>query len=71
MSLHCKCGGKTQVRNGHDKRHEAMDDALGQARRVRFCCACGVTFPTVELPQSDVQELRRRAHLWEMQQVRG
>lgn len=61
----CACGARAHVRANGDWRNR-IDLALGQVSRTRECPACGAAWRTLELRESEVQELRRLAHLWQM-----
>lgn len=57
MSIPCSCGGVTRV-------VETRRSPCG-VRRRRECRACLRRFTTFELTDERLQELRRRAALWD------
>jgi len=65
----CACGGRSVITDVSDWRSR-VDNELRQMARVRECRSCGNRWRTLELGQSEVQELRRRAYLWEMSQAK-
>lgn len=61
--IRCRCGGKTAARNASGY-VPPLDAALNVYTRHRKC-SCGQVTKTVELPATELGELRRRAYLWE------
>jgi transcriptional regulator NrdR family protein len=53
----CPCGARTKVL-------ETRPSPLG-VRRRRQCEECGERFPTYEMTAERLEELRRRAALWD------
>lgn len=69
LSAYCICGHRARVSHSADLRSK-VDRALGQVLRARECAACGRRWRTLELRESEVQELRRLAHLYLMTSAR-
>ena len=61
----CECGGRSQVHAVSDWRSQ-IDREMHQMARMRKCVECGKQWRTLELSESEVQELRRKAHLYVM-----
>lgn len=61
----CECGGRSQVSAVSDWRSQ-IDREMKQMARMRECVECGKRWRTLELSESEVQELRRKAHLYLM-----
>jgi hypothetical protein len=61
---YCRCGARAHVEHASDWRNR-IDVEMGQVTRVRKCLSCWSQWRTVELRESELNELRRRAYLWE------
>ncbi len=57
-----KCGNQMKYQKG--KRRTPLDKELHQATR-RSVCSCGFATNTVEVLQSELSDLRRRAYLFD------
>ena len=63
--IRCKCGGTTFVKNLASKGDSRSQDELNVQNRTRYCVVCLETLHTTETMTSELNELRRRAYLWE------
>lgn len=70
MTMQCeKCGDAMKIDREGDSRPSMMDKSMRTYTRLR-ACACGEHRKSVEVWQSDLAELRRKAYLHELAQAK-
>lgn len=69
MSLKCKECGKT-LKQSPTNKGRAQDEAMGIYTRLRHC-ECGFKTVTAEMDLAELQDLRRRAFLYELSEARA